>query len=44
MPRSLSLAGAISAALLFSASAAATQFSNVVVFGDSASELVAHPD
>jgi len=38
MPRFRHLAGAISAALLFSTSAAATQFSNVVVFGDSLSD------
>ncbi|MFC5441215.1 autotransporter domain-containing protein [Rhodanobacter ginsenosidimutans] len=38
MPRSRYLAGAISAALLFSASASAAQFSNVVVFGDSLSD------
>lgn len=38
MPRSRYLAGAISAALLFSASATAAQFSNVVVFGDSLSD------
>lgn len=38
MPRTRYLAGAITAALLFSASAGATQFSKVVVFGDSLSD------
>jgi outer membrane lipase/esterase len=38
MPRTRYLAGAITAALLFSASASATDFSNVIVFGDSLSD------
>lgn len=38
MPRTRYLSGAITAALLFSASAGATQFSNAVVFGDSLSD------
>ena len=38
MPRTRHLAGAITAALLFSASAGATDFSNVIVFGDSLSD------
>lgn len=38
MPRTRYLVGAIAAALLFSASAGATQFSKVVVFGDSLSD------
>jgi outer membrane lipase/esterase len=38
MPRIRSLAGAITATLLFSASASATDFSNVIVFGDSLSD------
>jgi len=38
MPRNRYLAGAITAALLFGASASATDFSNVIVFGDSLSD------
>jgi outer membrane lipase/esterase len=38
MPRTRYLAGAITAALLFSASVSATDFSNVIVFGDSLSD------
>jgi outer membrane lipase/esterase len=38
MPRTRYIAGAITAALLFSASASATDFSNVIVFGDSLSD------
>lgn len=38
MPRNRYLAGAIAAALLFGASASATDFSNVIVFGDSLSD------
>ena len=38
MPRTRHLAGAITAALLFSAGAGATDFSNVIVFGDSLSD------
>ncbi|RAN82899.1 autotransporter outer membrane beta-barrel domain-containing protein [Bacillus sp. SRB_336] len=38
MPRNRYLAGAIAAALMFGASASATDFSNVIVFGDSLSD------
>jgi outer membrane lipase/esterase len=38
MPRTRYLAGAITAALLFSASVSAADFSNVIVFGDSLSD------